>query len=353
MNKPWPIWIALPGLLCLTAPGQTTNPHQIVLDVVVTDKAGKPVPGLQEQDFTLLDNKKPQKLTSFRAVEGSNTDLPVKLILVIDEINESFVNVSAERERIGKFLQADGGKLPLPTTLMVASDSGTSASSAATQDGNALFAQLTSEKTAIRTNSQAGAYGAMDRITLSLRAIQQLLQKEASQPGRKLVVWISPGWSLLSSQEMNLGNDARQKIFNTIVELSYYLRESRITLYNVDPSRTVDTRTAFLYQSFLKGQNNSKQTEFGHVALQVLAEQTGGRVLLSSNDLGAEINKCISDAQAFYVLSFQAAPPDEVNAYHAIEVKLDKPGLSARTRTGYYTLTVKPKGADSPSRKAH
>jgi hypothetical protein len=30
--------------------------HRISLDVVVTDKAGNPMPGLREQDFTLLDD---------------------------------------------------------------------------------------------------------------------------------------------------------------------------------------------------------------------------------------------------------------------------------------------------------
>ncbi|MGA9246074.1 MAG: VWA domain-containing protein, partial [Silvibacterium sp.] len=33
---------------------------RIYLDVVVTPKSGPPVAGLQQQDFTLLDNKAPQ-----------------------------------------------------------------------------------------------------------------------------------------------------------------------------------------------------------------------------------------------------------------------------------------------------
>ena len=44
--------------------------HRMTLDVVVTDKSGRPLPGLQQQDFTLLDNKQPQKIVSFHAVEG-------------------------------------------------------------------------------------------------------------------------------------------------------------------------------------------------------------------------------------------------------------------------------------------
>jgi len=36
----------------------------IKLDVVVTEKSGPPVGGLQQQDFTVLDNKAPQTITS-------------------------------------------------------------------------------------------------------------------------------------------------------------------------------------------------------------------------------------------------------------------------------------------------
>src|SRR6201996_928091 len=43
---------------------------QIKLDVLVTDDSGRPVAGLEQKDFELLDNKKPQPLLSFRALDG-------------------------------------------------------------------------------------------------------------------------------------------------------------------------------------------------------------------------------------------------------------------------------------------
>jgi hypothetical protein len=59
-------------------------------------------------------------------------------------------------------------------------------------------------------------------------------------------------------------------------------------------------------------------------------------VLNSSNDLTAEIAKYAADATSFYVLSFKAARADRANEYHAIGINVDKPGITARTRTGYY-----------------
>jgi hypothetical protein len=74
----------------------------------------------------------------------------------------------------------------------------------------------------------------------------------------------------------------------------------------------------------------------GNLALQVLASQGGGRVLNSNNDMAGEISTCVADANAFYVLTFNGEPGDGPNEYHALEVKIGKPGLAARTRTLYY-----------------
>jgi VWFA-related protein len=81
--------------------------------------------------------------------------------------------------------------------------------------------------------------------------------------------------------------------------------------------------------SYQKAQN-------GNLALQVFAAQSGGRVLNSGNDLVKEITSCLEDTKAFYTLSFESPPADRPHEYHQLDVRVDKPGLKARTRTGYY-----------------
>jgi len=49
----------------------------IYLDVMVTDKAGAPVSGLELKDFTLLDNNQPGKILSFQAF-GEARKRPVR-----------------------------------------------------------------------------------------------------------------------------------------------------------------------------------------------------------------------------------------------------------------------------------
>jgi VWFA-related protein len=334
--------ILLSCLFVLSGLAQESVPagRRITLDVVVTDKSGKPVSGLEQKDFTLLDNKQPQKILSFEAVTGAGTtDPPVEVILLSDEVNTDFTNVSIERGQIEKFLMQGGGELPRPVTLAFLSDSGVRIGNITTQDGKALMAELDQNKNGLRSITRdQGFYGASDRVGLSLKALQQLADYEAPRPGRKLVIWLSPGWPLLTGPNNILSSKQEQEIFSQIVAISDSLRRARITLDAIDPLGTNDAggfRT-FYYEQYVKGVKKSGQTQVGNLALQVIATQSGGRVLNSSNDVSGEIATCVADANAFYVLTFEGLPGDGPDEYHSLQIKLDRPGLKTLARTGYY-----------------
>ena len=262
----------------------------------------------------------------------------MEVILLVDAVNISFSKVTYAREEIKKFLLRNGGELPLPVSVAYLSDSGMTMDEAS-RDGNALIAGIDKNKNALRTVGNAqGFYGASDRQQLSIRGLGQLVEYGTARPGRKLVVWISPGWPLLTGPGVELSSKDQQGLFKNIVAVSDGLRRARITLYHIDPLGMEDAgglRTSY-YMAFLKGVRTAKQVELADLSLQVLAVQSGGRVLNSSNDVAGEIATCIADASAFYVLSFDGVAGDGPNEYHALAVKIDKPGLTARTRSGYY-----------------
>jgi len=106
----------------------------------------------------------------------------------------------------------------------------------------------------------------------------------------------------------------------------------------VDPLGTSDAaglRTIY-YETFLKGVKKPSQVQIGNLGLQVFAEHSGGRVFNSSNDLEGEIAASVRDADAFYEVTFEGLRGDGPNEFHALEMKADRPGLTARTQTGYY-----------------
>jgi VWFA-related protein len=316
-------------------PSTSVPASRIDLDVVVTPKSGPPVADLQQQDFTLLDNKTPKHVTSFKAVNGSQD--PIHVILVIDAVNSPYERIAYERGEIGKFLRANGGRLAQPVALAFVTDSGAQIQKAFSTDGNELTSSLDSYAIGLRDIRRSSQYQGIDRFQLSMNALQEIVRTAASLPGRKMIFWMSPGWPLLSGPGIQLDGKQENEIFATIVGISTQLRQSRVTLYSVDPLGAGEgVGREFYYQDFLKGVSKPSQVAVGDLSLQVLATQSGGLALNSSNDVTSLIQKCMADAAAYYELSFEAAPADRRDEYHSLQVLVSKPGLTARTRQGYY-----------------
>jgi VWFA-related protein len=309
---------------------------KIYLDVVVSPKSGPPVADLQQQDFTLLDNKSPQAITSFQVLTGR--EAPIKVVLVIDAVNTGTQRVGYERIQIDKFLRAEGGHLAYPVALAVFTDKGISIAAELSSDGNALSEALDKQDIAIRAiGRSAGFYGAAERLQYSLAALHQLTVSLAAQPGRKIIFWVSPGWPLLSGPRVELSSKQQQQIFADVVSFSTQLRQAGITLYSVNPAgNTENMLRASYYKDFLKGVSKPSLALAGNLGLPVLAIQSGGLALELNNDLTALLQQCMSDTAPYYEISFDSAQAERPNEYHQLEVKLAKPGLIARTRQGYY-----------------
>jgi VWFA-related protein len=329
-----------PAVPAPAPPGGTDK--QIILDVQVSDRSGTPVRGLHKQDFTLLDDKQPLPIVGFQAVDAATptpADPPLEIVLVIDAVNASFSTVAYGRDAVRKFLLQNDGKPPEPISLVAVTDNGAKVVQESSRDGKVLAAAYDQYATGLRSiNRSQGYYGAAERFDISLQALQWLTQYEANRPGRKLMIWLSPGWPLLTGPELELSDKDDKWLFNSIVDNSSGLRQARVTLYSVDPLGLADAATPQIayYREFLKGVYSPSHAVPANLSLQVLAEQSGGRVLNSSNDLLREAMNCEADAKAFYVLTFDARRADRRDEYHSLELKVDKSGIKVRTRAGYY-----------------
>ena len=307
------------------------------INVVVVDGLGHPVRGLQASDFTLLDNKVPQKLLGFQVVEGnSSAASPVHVVIVADNINTGFGAVAWQREQLNEFLKEDGGVLRYPTTLGILSESGLKLQKGSTTDGNALLADFNKYQTDLRAiNRSGGIYGLAEMLEMSLRQLGQLAAYEATVPGHKLILVISPGWPALARAGDQEDPSERKWVFNNIVEMTNGLPEANITLYALNPFELGRT-DPFFYQGYLKPIAFEKNAEYPHMSLQVFAAHSGGQVLTTGRDITSELNTAIRDASTSYELTFEGAPGDRPNEFHALQVQVDKPDVKVRTTAGYY-----------------
>ena len=319
-----------------SAPIKAQAAATIALDVVVAPKSGGPaMNGLQQQEFTVLDDKVPAPINSFKAVDGRQAR--TNFILVIDAVNTSYQQIGYERTEIDKFLHSDGGNLAHPVRLAVITDTGSRFLGGFSTDGNAIATALDHDEIGLRDiNRSAGFYGATDRLGISIRAIGAVIASAAPASVRTMIVWMSPGWPILSGPNVTLDNKQQDMIFSSAVGLSTQMRESRVTLYSLNPLGVNEgLGRASYYEEFVKGISKPSQAQLGDLSVQALAEQSGGLVL-NSTGVAEMLQSVTKDADSFYELTFNARPAEKPNEYHPIEVKVASPGLVARTRRGYY-----------------
>ena len=345
------------------------KPAGIQLDVVVSDKQGSPVSGLEMKDFTVLDNKTPQNVLSFLSGQSGGHLQPgnsVEIILLLDLVNTPFEQAAATQAEMVKFLQQNGGHLAYPTSIAIFSNDNLRLQPTPSTDGNHLAAALNATAHAI--GSTVSHLDEVARFQLSLRTLLSIAQNEAKTPAHKILIWTGPGWPLLVGSKYGASPQDRQRYFDVIVAASTALREAHLALYSVSlrgavkggasaiappqpyytpnaeapmqsrPSvpRASDAVDGSSYKEFLKEVKNAREANSGALALQVFAVQSGGRVLDPGNGLTGQLARCVEDAAAFYRISFHPDPAVHADDYHELKVEIGRPGLVARTSAGFY-----------------
>ena len=85
---------------------------------------------------------------------------------------------------------------------------------------------------------------------------------------------------------------------------------------------------------FSKIMPNLDSSSTNQQVLQMLAEGTGGLVILNTNDLLAGLEKIANDQNEYYIISYVPVESEE-GTCHGIKLKVNKGGSIVRSRTGY------------------
>ncbi len=314
--------------------------HTVTLDVQVSDSSGKPVTGLIQDDFKILDNKQVSKLTGFSeaATEDAKSTAPVEAVLLIDGIITPQPTLSDLHRNLAAYLHAAGSQLPLPMSLAFLTAQGLKTQSEPTRDPAVLLSNLDNNPVpSLQRQGEGYTYSAEVRQN-SLQALVQLTSKLSSRPGRKLLIWISPGWGAFEAETAQKSPKEVAGLFTFEAGLSNALRQAGITLYSVDPWGTsgAGLSGSRRYENFVKGGTSIKDVDNGDLMLQVIAVQSGGLVLYGSNNTAQFVSQCIADGRSFYRIEFNAPAAANPDEFHKVEVQVNKPGYKVRTRMRYF-----------------
>jgi VWFA-related protein len=337
----------------------------MILNVLAVDDSNMPATGLKPQDFVLMDNGRPQELASFREVNGEQGIVQPHIILILDAVNNTSRSVAFEIKEIGKYLAMNQGRLVYPTSIATLTSSGFNTSptsvdgSVLVQESKTLFKDIRPYECKNSSNVAAHAsplsgHGDMNigasvqktddgnclnqKFTLSLTALGHLASAQKDVPGRVILIWIGPGWPLLTGPEFSPDTaEIKANFFDHIVQLSRSLREAQVTVDAVsspDMFRKPELQSSPV-KSLAEGPLTDKQATARDLALQAIATQSGGRTL-ESKSIAEEIARCVADVQAYYALSFDSIPSAQPDEYHSLQVKVNKPGVTVFTNSLYY-----------------
>ena len=210
---------------------------------MVDAKPGAPVSGLEQKDFTILDDKKPQNILSFQAVDSFPTASAqeVQVILLLDLVNSPFEQTAIIQQQIVKYLQQNGGHLPYPTSIAIFAKDGLRLLPTPSTDGNHLAAQLNAT---VRVAGPAPVtLGEVARFQSSLATLLAIAENEAKSPARKILIWTGPGWPMLAGSKYTSSSQDRQRDFDAIVAVSTQLREAHIALYSISSTSQAQLAT--------------------------------------------------------------------------------------------------------------
>jgi VWFA-related protein len=279
----------------------------------VRDKKGALIPSLQKEDFTVLEDGKPQTIKYFT----KETDLPLTIGLLVDVSGSQRNLIDIERSAASQFFRDVLRKKDLAFLIMFGEET------ELLQDYTGSPRLLTEGLSQLRVSSgvsgiHPGPVPTMGdpRGTVLYDAIFLAAdEKLKSEVGRKVIVVITDGVDQGSRLTRNQAIEAAQK--------------ADAVIYSIDYS---DPR-AYGFGSFGIGGG-------GEAELRKMSDETGGRVFKVDRRRSLEevFKELQDEMRSQYSIAY--TPTNEVKdgGYRHLDVRLANKDLKAQARKGYYAI---------------
>lgn len=371
----------------------------VQFDAVVTDRKGKVVTDLQPEEVEILEDGRPQKLTNLVFVSNVSGNAPVAaspagklaplppvrlrpeqvkrtIALVVDDLGLSFVSTHFVRRALKKFV--DEQMQPGDLVAIIRTGGGIGALQQFTSDKRQLYAAIERVRFSLSGRGIVGAFGHMqgrapsatsgsslgdenDRGIVNgedpdqfreeiytvgtLGAINYVVRGMRELPGRKSILLMHDGINISSERGRN------PRVTEAFSRLTDLANRASVVIYTMD-ARGLQTLgleaaddTAGIPSSQIQSFVSRRRREFydSGSGADFLANRTGGFTIQNENDLSGGIKRVLQDQSGYYLVGYR---PDESTfdaatgrrKFHKVSIKVNRPGLSVRTRAGFYGI---------------
>jgi len=307
----------------------------VVLDVVVTGRDGKAVPGLTKDDFTVLEDGQPQTIRSFAYTSSpSDPASHSRSVLVLDTLNVPLEESAYAKTELEHYISTLPEILLQPAMLVTVNDRGLSVLISSTRDRSALEHALHALHAEIPSNLMRHDNEARFRLTLG--ALLQIAQATDGAAGRTELIWVGHG---CPGVNLTAADPAIAHSMQALVQgVSDALLSSRIVLYKIDPAPVGSAQMTPSLDNFDAAIDDSVEPFADTINFDTIVQQTGGSSFFNRNDLDTEVSQAVNLGGSFYTLTYRPAYTEtDVATYHHLRVVVARPETHASTRLGYYS----------------
>jgi len=383
------------ALLCSSLPAQQqpadytfrVQTDLVLVNVTVRDKNGNFVRGLKPEDFTILEDNKPQKVVSFDVEDidavatqdlaqakpfasplsqpsnsgqatppaaGTANQFKDRRLIVLffdlsamepDEIDRAIT--SAEHYVDTQMAAADLVSIvSLGSALLVNQDF--------TADHDLLKKQLQAFGTGSGQGFEEGTTGTTEgtpdtgqpftaddteynifNTDRRLEALRSVAEKLSHLDQKKSLIYFSSGMDrtgIENQSELRAATNAAVR-----ANLAIYTMDLRglqaLVAGGEAQNASLRGTSAYSGQATINALNSNFTTQ---ETLVTLASDTGGRAFLDSNDFGQVFKGVQQDTSTYYLVGYHSTNPARDGRYRRITVKVNSPGVKIEYRRGYY-----------------
>ena len=373
-----------------SAPAQQPPPvsflvevNYVEVDAFVTDAAGKVITDLTAADFEVLEDGKPQKVASFARIEipieradrPLFTTQPVEAdiqtnqqvegrvyLIVLDDLHTDLTRAPRVKSAARRFIEQNFGTNDIAAVVYTggrAKDSQDFTNNRrlllASIDkftGRKFTSATVQQLQNARVNPGTGALEAgddLDRDERAFRArsvmstVRALADFMAGVRGRrKAMLLIGEGVDYDIFEAVGqLGTTASAVIQDTHEAIAAATR-GNVSIYAIDPRGLLSgTEELINVSGTLDDQGVGTGSIIGEQrraqdSLRVIAANTGGFAAVNRNDMNSAFDRIVAESSSYYMLGFHAANERRDGRFRKLEVRVKRPGLRVRSRSGYY-----------------
>ena len=192
-----------------------------------------------------------------------------------------------------------------------------------------------------RFREELFAVGTLGAVNYVVRGMREL-------PGRKSILLVSDGVRIFDRRDPSRS----RRVLDALERLTDLANRASVVIYTMDArglpylGMTAADNTAGRNMQQIQTALESRSADFSdsQAGLIYLSQQTGGFAIRNTNDLSTGIKTVLEDQKGYYLIGYR---PDESTfdpvtgrrKFHKISLKIKRPGLKHRTRTGFFGIT--------------